>query len=154
MKLYVLICPRAGRIYGRDDLGAWKGGELGPPKWGRIRMVAMTENLERELNEYWQDVLTCRPQDLVVCWDDASPIGISTYTGWFHALMSNMGIDRKARNLSAHSFRHTRITLWKQAGMPMEALQAMVGHSEERTTAGYTHLQPDYLLEETRKAEG
>ncbi len=132
---------------------AVKGKEVGLPKLNRIRFVALAAGLEDELQRYFQDVLTCRDQDLVICWDDGTPLHVCNFNRWFGRMINRMGIDKKARNLVPHSLRHTRITLWKQAGIPLDALQAMVGHSDEKTTNDYTHLEPDYLVGEVRRIE-
>ena len=126
---------------------------LGLPKCNKIRFIAMSNRIEHELIKYNQDVLTIRDKDFIICWDDGKPLHTCNYNRWFDRIMKRMGIDKKARNLVAHSLRHTRVTLWKQAGIPLDAIQAMVGHSDEKTTGDYTHLQPDYLVDEVRRIE-
>lgn len=126
---------------------------MGLPKWNKIRFIALTDRIERELQRYNQDVLTVRNKDFLICWDDGAPLHVGNFDRWFGRIMKRMAIDKKARNLVPHSLRHTRITLWKQAGIPMDAIQAMVGHSDEKTTEDYTHLQPDYLVDEVRRIE-
>ena len=130
---------------------AVKGKEVGLPKSNKIRFIAMTDRIEGELKRYYQDVLTAEGKDLVICWDDGKAVHISALNGWFNQALDRMGIDKKARNLVPHSMRHTRVTLWRQAGVPMDAIRAMVGHSDEKTTNDYTHLQADYLVDEVRK---
>jgi site-specific recombinase XerD len=100
--------------------------------------------------QYFQDVMTCRQEDLVICWDDGSPIFQRIFNNWFDKTMKRMGIDKMARNLSPHSFRHSIVTHLKQA---REVIQAMIGYVDEKTTDGYTHYQDQYLVEEIRKLE-
>ena len=132
---------------------AMKRSGLGLPKWNKIRFVPLTGRMENELTKYYEDVLTVRDKDFVICWDDGAPLDLSRFDRSFCQIMERMGIDRKARNLVAHGLRHTRVTLWKQAGIPLDAIQAMVGHSDEKTTGDYTHLQPEYLVDEVRRTE-
>jgi integrase len=47
--------------------------------------------------------------------------------------------EQKRRNLSYHSLRHSFITLTKAAGISDMAVMAMAGHTNERTSAHYTH---------------
>ena len=132
---------------------ARKVNEIGLPKWGKMRVVPTSDKLRYELAEYRQNpqVRANRADDLIVSWDEGSPIATRSFNRWFDAAMKRMGIDKEGRNLKPHSFRHTRITLWKQAGMPQEALQAIVGHTEAETTAGYTHYSEEYLISVLRK---
>ena len=130
---------------------ARKGKETGAPKWGKIRIVAMSERLEKELEAYRRKVGANRPDDLVISWIDGTPIATRSVNRWFDEAMERLGVDKKGRNLSPHSFRHTRISLWKQMGMPQGVLQTMVGHTEEKTTEGYVHYAETYLSEIVRK---
>jgi len=126
---------------------ARKGHETGPPKWGRVRVVALSDKLRAAL-EHWRGVARpSAPEHLVISWDDGTPIATRTINAWFDKAMKRLDIDKKARRLTPHSYRHTRITLWKQAGMPADALRAMVGHTEEKTTEGYVHYSETYLAD-------
>jgi integrase len=132
---------------------AWKGKELGLPKANRSRIVPMTNRLYAALRSYFKDILTIRDENFIICWDDGAPISKPTINVWFNKAMKRMGIDKKTRSLSPHSFRHSIVTHLTQARVPLEVIQAMIGHVDEKTTAGYTHCQDQYLVEEIRKLE-
>jgi integrase len=56
-------------------------------------------------------------------------------TVWY-ALLSDARID----DLRFHDTRHTFATRLSQAGVPLQAIQIMLGHSKIATTARYSHL--------------
>jgi integrase len=130
---------------------AWRDRDLGLPKWNRKRKVVLTNRLQIELWDYFTDVLTCRPEDLVVCWDDGSPIGLRSINLWFNKALKDAGIDKAGR--SPHSLRHTKVTHLRQSGVPLEVIQATIGHTDKKTTAGYTQYENSYLVDEIRRIE-
>lgn len=64
------------------------------------------------------------------------------------------------RNLKHHDFRHDFCSRLAMAGVPLQAIMALAGHSSIKTTMKYSHLSPDYLtgaldaLEETALVYG
>jgi len=58
------------------------------------------------------------------------------------------GIDR----LTCHQLRHTCFTRLREAGMPIEALQAQAGHRSIDSTKVYLHLSNDWLAGEYLRA--
>lgn len=61
-------------------------------------------------------------------------------TVWY-ALLSEARID----DLRFHDTRHTFATRLSQAGVPLQAIQIMLGHSKIATTARYSHLGEAHL---------
>ena len=55
---------------------------------------------------------------------------------------------------TCHELRHTCFTRLRQAGMSIEALQALAGHRSITSTRVYLHLGDDWLAEEYRRAVG
>jgi len=53
---------------------------------------------------------------------------------------------------TCHELRHTCFTRLKEAGMPIEAIQAMAGHRSIASTRIYLHLGGDWLANEYRRA--
>ena len=53
---------------------------------------------------------------------------------------------------TCHELRHTCFTRLRQAGMPIEALQAQAGHRSIASTRVYLHLGDDWLAGEYRRA--
>ena len=51
-------------------------------------------------------------------------------------------------NLSYHQSRHTFGTLMVSAGIPMESISKMMGHTNIRTTQGYAKVTDDKISED------
>jgi integrase len=56
------------------------------------------------------------------------------------------GIDHK--RISPHTFRHTWATLARNAGLPLDTVQALLGHANPRTTEIYARLTLSRAREE------
>jgi integrase len=52
---------------------------------------------------------------------------------------------RRANGLSFHSLRHSTVSLLKDAGVPMAVVLEIVGHSDAKTSALYTHVGREAL---------
>ena len=130
---------------------SWRDRILGPPKWNQIRDVPIRPQLYEALKSYNQDVLTCMDEDFIICDEDGSPQSSQSWMRWFNSALKRLKIEKKARNLKPHSFRHTFITHLEQAGVPGRVIQAIAGHRNEKTTDGYIHLETEYLIGELQK---
>lgn len=128
---------------------SWPARELGLPKWGICRYMPMMERLEEELRTYQEEHLV-GDEDLVICWDNRSPVSPGSWQRWVDAALEALKIDKKARNIKPHSFRHTLATRLEHKGVPGERIQAMLGHRQEKTTGIYIHMQPETLVQEMR----
>lgn len=53
---------------------------------------------------------------------------------------------------TCHELRHTCFTRLREAGMPLEAIQAQAGHASIETTRVYLHLSNDWLAGEYHRA--
>lgn len=53
---------------------------------------------------------------------------------------------------TCHQLRHTCLTRLREAGMPLEAVQAQAGHASIESTRIYLHLADDWLASQYRKA--
>ena len=58
------------------------------------------------------------------------------------------GLDR----LTCHQLRHTCMTRLREAGMPLEAVQAQAGHRSIESTRVYLHLADSWVAEEYMRA--
>ena len=65
----------------------------------------------------------------------------------FAALMEEIG----CKGMTPYCCRHTFITNAVRAGVKQEMLQKMVGHVDDETTEGYTHLKVEDLRQEAAK---
>jgi len=52
---------------------------------------------------------------------------------------------RAANGLSFHSFRHTAVSLLKDAGIPEAVVMELVGHESKAMSAHYTHVGTEAL---------
>jgi len=57
------------------------------------------------------------------------------------------GVARPLNNeercrVHAHNFRHYGATCAREAGMPLDEIQALLGHKSVNTTEGYVHIEP------------
>ena len=134
-------------------LEAWKDGRKikGLPKWDKTRKVPISEILENELREYFENSVYCGDEDYVICWSDGSYIGPRSFNNWLDKALEKLEIDKDKRNLGHNPFRHTCATRMIQRGVPVEVVQAILGHSEKKMTKNYTHLQADYVVSQVRK---
>ena len=64
------------------------------------------------------------------------------------------GARRRAglRQVTCHMLRHTCLTRLREAGMPLEALQAQAGHRSIDSTRVYLHLANTWLAGEYARA--
>lgn len=64
------------------------------------------------------------------------------------------GARRRAdlEHCTCHQLRHTCLTRLREAGMPLEAVQAQAGHRSIESTRVYLHLTNDWLAKEYRRA--
>jgi len=54
------------------------------------------------------------------------------------------GIEYSRTAITFHSLRHTMATMLAELGVPDEQRRMVMGHSDIRTTQGYTHLRPTH----------
>lgn len=55
-------------------------------------------------------------------------------------VLKKLKIERKG----LHAFRHFRVTMLVEAGVPVHTIKAWIGHGSERMVARYTHSRPVY----------
>lgn len=123
------------------------------PKKGRIvkgtktvrsqRILYMTEALSNALKEYraWQEenkslVNTWQNTDNVFTNDFGNPIHPDTITAWFVKFIRKNNLP----HITFHGLRHTSATLMLSAGVDIETVSRILGHSTSITTSGvYLH---------------
>ncbi len=125
---------------------AWKGrAEKGAPKWEKKRAAPLPNITAGALKKLYDDSLRISPTDLVFCYDDGARLGETWWRKRFVKSMKNASIDRVARNLKPHSFRHTLNTLLLDADKNPEKVRAALGWTNIRTQRDYLHLEVDHL---------
>ncbi|MFA4971468.1 MAG: site-specific integrase [bacterium] len=60
-------------------------------------------------------------------------------------MQRGLNADERKR-IHAHNFRHYGATCAREAGMPLDEIQALLGHESIKTTEGYVHIQPDSVV--------
>lgn len=129
----------------------WARKEIGPPKWGKPRVVPMEEHLSWALQKYRQETPAAGNNDVVISWDDGSYVSPRSIGWWMDAALAAMKIDKKERNLTPHSLRHTFVTFLEKSGMRELTIQAIAGHTDAKTTRLYKHLDAEHLVESMKK---
>jgi len=140
-----------GYITVRQSWKSWQDKIIGPPKWGRERVVPMMDLLKDALLTYRSSVRCQASADCVISWDDGSWVSPRSIGWWMDAALRDLGINKKERNITPHSLRHTFITFLEQSGLRELSIQAIAGHTDRRTTQKYIHLDPSHLVEEIQK---
>lgn len=60
-----------------------------------------------------------------------------------HPVLKNLGITRRGM----HAFRHGRVSMLVEAGVPINTIKAWIGHGSEKMVEQYTHFRPEYHAE-------
>ena len=130
---------------------AWKGqDEINKPKWDHIRttpFLLFKRLVIEKLKELQELSVRIKPDDWVFCYDDGQRLGETWWRKRFNKAMDRFGIDRKGRNITPHSFRHTLNTLLRNAGKDPAKIRATLGWRQERTQDNYTHFTIEHLEE-------
>ena len=111
------------------------------PKVGEWRQLEIAPALLPVLRRMMQGK---RPEDLLVENKHGAPYSrLRGSGGSFVRALRQSGLDRKG--LSFYSLRHTFAADLASAGVPLEKIGKLMGHTDPRTTAGYAHLRPEAL---------
>jgi len=143
-----ILALRWGQLHLQDGYvlidRAWKDAdEEGPPKWNHVRssvFAVLRDRVEKSLEELHDASLHTAPTDFLFCYDDGEPLGFTWWKKRFETAMERFGVDRKARQLSPHSFRHTLASLLRGAGKDPALIRASLGwrsSRRRRTTPTY-----------------
>ena len=115
-------------------------GEFGTPKSRRsTRSVPLADRLAGELDRLHQETLYGRDEELVFAHPHTGkPIDRSRLLKRFKAALTRGGV----RPVRFHDLRHTFGTRMAAQGVPMRALQEMMGHRDFKTTLIYADYAP------------
>ncbi len=134
---------------------AWKSDtELGPPKWGRKRTVPLPSFTMRKLRELRAGSLHVLPDALIFHNWDGKRKSPFWWQMRFRGAMEKAKIDAKARNLTAHSFRHSLNTILRDQGVSDMKIRALLGWSNPRIQDVYTHIGPEHLQDQVELIDG
>jgi integrase len=98
-----------------------------------VRVVPLVEPLAGILRR-WRAAAPRNPHGLVFAMPDGSPIDPDYASHKWPKVLRAAGIHRKTR---LHDLRHTAIDLMAEAGVPMDDIRAIVGHSTVAMTRAY-----------------
>lgn len=109
--------------------------KLGSTKSNRVRHIPMTADVYA--------ALFARKQATghVFTKDSGLPLDDDYLQRRLRALCKRVGL----RRIGWHRFRHTFASLLVMRGAPLNAVQALMGHSDIKTTMRYAHLAPNSL---------
>ncbi|UCF97016.1 MAG: site-specific integrase [Spirochaetaceae bacterium] len=128
---------------------AWKDlEEIGAPKWDHVRSVPfllLSDRIVKRLGELKEQSIRVAPNDLVFCYEDGSRFGGTWWRKRFCKAMEKAKIDRQARGLSPHSFRHSLNTLLRDRGKDDAKIREVLGWRQRRTQENYTHFDIDHF---------
>lgn len=111
-------------------------------KSGKSRIVPISIDLSRALFDFIEK--TNINGFLFSANSGKTPIDHKVVYKSFFSALSKIGIDtenKKIRNISFHSYRHTFNTLLLEAGVHPETLRLITGHSSVNMTERYSHVQ-------------
>jgi site-specific recombinase XerD len=141
-------------LFPKESLGPWQGiqdytcfllaastgmrrGEILALCWENVHLDGGYVNVEQSIR--------IAPDDLVLCYADGSRLGNTWWKKRFSTAMDKAAIDRKARNLSPHSFRHTLNTILIDAGKDPAKVRSVLGWRHEKTQENYTHFDIEHF---------
>lgn len=139
---------------------AWerKYGLRDTTKTGRERDVPITAKAYGYLTRLIKLSPYREPEDLVFWGADCrmNPVDHKTMADTLYRALKAIGIseeERKARNVSFHSWRHFLNTNLRAAGIPDFKIRLLTGHATERMTEHYTHVGLESLADVCRLQE-
>ena len=131
------ICGREGVLLVRDGKG------------GRQRSTLLSEPMYGELRAHFLRykppgpwLFPARPMGCAKIgprWAD-HPVHKDSVGQWFRAAADKAGLRR---HVTFHTLRHSFATALQGAGVPLNAIQVLLGHADIATTAHYAHLRAE-----------
>lgn len=128
-------------------IGSWErefGYKEHPKTDGSERVVPLSGRMVKYLTKLMPSgappegfVFTARRKD--------APVGQTAVGDRFRAACDALGIDRKARRITFHSWRHFFNSFLLNRGLPMSVAQDTIGHDTESMTLRYWHEDQDRI---------
>ncbi len=119
---------------------------LKEPKCGSTRDLPITDKVYKALRYV---IETTKATDLVFYGKEkTTPLSKTAIEKNLYRTMARIGIDdaeRRRRNITFHSHRHTLNTLMRSAGISDPKIRMMTGHREASMTERYTHFRMNDL---------
>lgn len=129
---------KAGRLHVREAVAR---GIVGTPKSGRSREVALNDTALAVLKDHRH-----LRGPLVFCNDDGSMLTKNEAKGPLRRARIRAGIT----SLGWHALRHTFASHLTMRGVPLKAVQELLGHATIEMTMRYAHLSPNVTRDAVR----
>lgn len=102
----------------------------------------LSEKLLEILRDYWREY---RPQEFLFFGQDKTrPVHRKRVWVWCQSIAKKAQLTK---SITVHTLRHTFATHLLEGGTNVKVLQALLGHRCLRTTARYTHVSREHILE-------
>jgi len=127
--------------------------EIGPPKWGRVREIALPSSLLEQLKKWKTITYNDQPDDFIFCTADGGAVGVT----WCRKNLlqyldivdqdENCEFSLDGRKLTPHCYRHSLNTNLLAAEVSPLLVQTYLGWSSDeakiltRVQRGYTGLE-------------
>src|SRR5215472_14600564 len=124
--------PYSGRRGSQARLSNWRG-QVGSPKNGRSREVPLSDETVRILKAHRH-----LRGELVFCDERGESLAYEAGRDPLRRACRRAGL----RNVGWHTLRHTFASHLAMRGVPLKAIQELMGHSTIEMTMRYAHLSP------------
>ena len=149
--LMVLAGLRKSEVLGMEvnDLDPAKGTvRVRQGKGGRERVCCVTALFFQVLEHYLDEERPPTPEPRLFLVLKGPRRGQLLSVSGLNTIIAHHRRLAKTPELNCHRLRHTCLTLLREAGMSLEALQQQAGHQNINTTRLYLHLSNQELREE------
>jgi integrase len=124
-----------GKLHVRRTI--WRG-VVGLPKGGRERTVDLPVSAGEALKAHRH-----LRGPSVFCQEDGQPLTAGKMKQPLHRSLQRAGISREQGGIGWHDLRHTYGSHLAMRGVPLKAIQELMGHVTIEMTERYAHLSPE-----------
>jgi integrase len=118
----------------------WRGRLVSPKTEGSKRRLHLSKLLAQILQMHRHRSLWDNPEDYVFCNGEGKPLDPDNLRHRvLYPALETAGITKGNRTHGFHLFRHSAATILNEQTRGLRAASELLGHSQESTTAGYTH---------------
>ncbi|HIA00863.1 MAG TPA: site-specific integrase, partial [Myxococcales bacterium] len=132
---------KASKLFVRRNV--WRG-QITTPKNGRMREVPLSPEAVRVLRGHRH-----MRSELVFCNEDGSMVGRKQMRNIVPRVCRRAGLRRVQWHVLRHSFASQLVL----AGVPLKAVQELLGHRDIKMTMRYAHMAPSALSDAVSKLD-